>query len=544
MKRIKLHKNGEEDYWKSFTDIMAGLLLIVILLMALLFLYLTQMTPDPDVGPGIASADTPTHPAHATYHYPSVPQHSTDYHDREEERNHGGGGSTTTTTMPQTIPTEGEGEEAKAAVFITVVDEETGNAIKEEGITFELYKDIKRRGGLKKLSTYYPEKIEYSNYETTENGTFFLPEKIPYGTYSLHNLTAPESYGAGEDVDFEIKEAHDWPEPFMLKVPLAPAKNIIRVQTKDSVTGAAVPGYVYEVIADEDIVTLDGTLRYEENQIVDEFTCDQKGYGESIKLYLGSYRIRQKAAPEYYAVSEEPIAVDVGAKDDVDVPVKHVSCDKTALVVELKDEYTDEAIAGAVYTLKNGAEITTAANGMAVLTDLTKGTSYELSLKSLPDKYRTKEEPIVFHVDESGRINGEPRYIAEQKAYMTRLSVAVKDVLLGYNLSGENVTVFDSDGEVVAQTDTGGSAEIITGLEPGEYTVQSGEAKHTKVTVHLEDKAKPTNANVLIWTYVDFALIFIAVLLLAAAIVVTIVIVKRKRMNKTNAQRKTKGKNR
>ena len=179
MKRIKLHKNGEEDYWKSFTDIMAGLLLIVILLMALLFLYLTQMTPDPDVGPGTASADTPTHPAHATYHYPSVPQHSTDYHDREEERNHGGGGSTTTTTMPQTIPTEGEGEEAKAAVFITVVDEETGNAIKEEGITFELYKDIKRRGGLKKLSTYYPEKIEYSNYETTENGTFFLPEKSP-----------------------------------------------------------------------------------------------------------------------------------------------------------------------------------------------------------------------------------------------------------------------------------------------------------------------------------------------------------------------------
>ena len=44
------------------------------------------------------------------------------------------------------------------------------------------------------LYTYYQEKTEYKKFETGDNGTFYLPEKITKGTYSLHNISAPSGY--------------------------------------------------------------------------------------------------------------------------------------------------------------------------------------------------------------------------------------------------------------------------------------------------------------------------------------------------------------
>ena len=38
------------------------------------------------------------------------------------------------------------------------------------------------------------EKTEYKKFETGDNGTFYLPEKITKGTYSLHNISAPSGY--------------------------------------------------------------------------------------------------------------------------------------------------------------------------------------------------------------------------------------------------------------------------------------------------------------------------------------------------------------
>ena len=46
MKLRKKQKSGEEGYWKSFTDIMSGLLLIILLIMMLLLLYVTQINKE------------------------------------------------------------------------------------------------------------------------------------------------------------------------------------------------------------------------------------------------------------------------------------------------------------------------------------------------------------------------------------------------------------------------------------------------------------------------------------------------------------------
>lgn len=536
MKKFKTKHNDTEEYWKSFTDIMAALLLIIVLIMALLFIYLTQLQnenkKDGDYKWATIDSDSPTQ-----YHYPTMPTNPTYPTERRED---GGGGETRVTEPPTETPSEGGEDIAKAAVYVTVVDEETGNAIKKEGITFELYTDKDRRGGLKKLNTYYPEKIEYSKYETTDNGTFFLPEKIPMGTYSLHNLTVPESYGAGENVNFEIEEPYDWPEPFYLEVPLAPAKNIIRVLMKDSQTNEPVKNYTYEVIADEDIITLDGTLRYSKDQIVDEFTCNEKGYGESKKLYLGNYRIRQKSASEYYALDSTPLDVKVEKNEDSDTPVINVTAEKTAYEIVLTDEFSGEPISEAVFAVEGGSDVTTDDDGKAVLTDLTKDTTYVLTLKSLPGKYQTNESEFKFRVDENGLIDDEAHSVAELTAFVTRLMVSVKDMLLKNDLNGENITVYDDSGNPVANLDTGGTAETIVGLEAGDYTVESGGKESSRIAVKVENKAEPTKAFIYVWTYVDFAIIFVALLLLSGAVTAVVLIVKKKKVKKADAKREAK----
>lgn len=527
MKKFKNKPHNEEEYWKSFTDIMAALLLVIILIMALLFLYLTQLDDNTNDGAGVNDASTdsrivPTYHAPTTSYYPSE-------HRVEDQHGGGGGGGTGETQAPTETPTEGGEDIAKAAVFVTVVDEETGNAIKEAGTTFELYTGEDRHGGLKKLCTYYPYKIEYSKYETTENGTFYLPEKIPLGTYSLHSLIVPDTYGAGENVNFEIEEGHDWSDPYYVEFPLAPAKNTIRVVMKDEETGESVSGYTYEVLANEDIITLDGTLRYTKDEIVDEFTCSEKGFGESKKLYLGNYRIRQKSAAEYYALNRNPIDVAVETNEGVDTPVNTITCQKTKLELHLTDEFDGAPISEAVYSVKGGDDIRTDSSGTATLTDLSKDMTYELTLESLPDNYQSEETSLNIYVDEDGLIEGQAIYTVDQTAFVTRLTVSVKDRLLQNNIEGANITVYDEDGTVVANLDINGVPETVKGLKAGKYFIESGGRESTRITAQVNDSAKPTEGVIYLWTTLDFVLIFAAILLLAIIVLITFIIIRKRR---------------
>ena len=50
-------------------------------------------------------------------------------------------------------------------------------------------------------------------------------------------------------------------------------------------------GAVYEITADEDIITPDGTLRYHKGDVVDTVTTDDEGFAKSKELYLGKYTV-------------------------------------------------------------------------------------------------------------------------------------------------------------------------------------------------------------------------------------------------------------
>ena len=326
MKKKKQKRNyNEVNYWESMADSMVGLLLCVLLITMLLIMYLVRV-PDNDYvdvteGDNYESfQDKETGGGNHAYGQIDDSEgdawqqgHTDGTEDEGDEGggHSGGGGGEDDENYKYEDPDPGAGEgdgSDRAAVLVQVVDGETGRTIKKVGMQFELYGS---NSALQVLSTYYPKKVDYKNFQTDSSGTFYLPEKIVLAGYQLHALSTIEGYDLAENIDFTIDKSYDWNDPFVVSVPVYPSKNSISIQVKDVDNGEAVTGATFNVVATEDIVTQDGTTRYKEGEIVDTISVDEDGAGESSELYLGNYLLRQDEVPQYYAkiTADTPVTV-------------------------------------------------------------------------------------------------------------------------------------------------------------------------------------------------------------------------------------------
>jgi len=70
-------------------------------------------------------------------------------------------------------------------------------------------------------------------------------------------------------------------------------------------------GAKYRVYSDEDIYTLDGTLRASKDEFVSEIVTGPDGSGASGYLYLGRYRVEEVQAPDNIVLNPEPRYVEL-----------------------------------------------------------------------------------------------------------------------------------------------------------------------------------------------------------------------------------------
>ena len=70
-------------------------------------------------------------------------------------------------------------------------------------------------------------------------------------------------------------------------------------------------GAVFQVIASEDIITADGTVRVNAGDVVAEITTDENGYAATDLLYLGKYEVKEIKAPEGYVLNSESQFVEL-----------------------------------------------------------------------------------------------------------------------------------------------------------------------------------------------------------------------------------------
>ncbi len=536
MKRRK-RNHSEINYWQSNADLVTGFVLVLILIIMLLILYLVQI------------------PEHSLPDAVSGNTYDDDYdgwgYTEEDHDDWDGGGGGDDETEEETMteeyeyPTPGGGggdDWDKAAVYTTVIDEETGRAIREAGITFELYEEqVTGDGGSKRfLYTYYPEKTEYRSYETTDAGVFYLPEKIEQGHYYLKQITEVEGYDMAEAVYFTVDDSYDWPDPFVVSVEIAPCKNYIPIRLEDAQTHEPIEGGTFQVTAAEDIRTADETLRYAQDDVADTVVTGEDGYGESRDLYLGTYLVTLNDAPQYYATVTEGMEAEVRKKDGGTPETLVFSCEKTEIRLTLTDDfYTNHHIEGAQFTLScaDHPELTqtgtTDAGGELVFTNLEKNRTYVLRQTGASGNYKFDTAETDIYVDASGRIDGEAGAVYALTNYIERVNIEVRGRLLNKPVSNVGMALYNSSGEQIRIWTSSGSAETFENLPGGSYYVLVEGNENRRYDFEVVDGEKLQEITVKTWSLMD--LVMIGACLAAATVVilaVTFVLRKRKAAGK------------
>ena len=514
MRMRKKQNHEEENFWLSATDLMAGILTIVLLLLMLFILYLNQSKDE--VFTPLDASEYPTFRETNPYDYEfptdgTQTVYATEPTVHYDDDNDGSsGGAPTEAQTEYHAGDNGEDGYDKAAVFVTVVDADTGNTIKKSGIEFELYAYKNGIGGLQTLHTYYPKKVEYKKFETDNRGTFYLPEKITRGWYSLQNLVPPEGYYVDENTDFEIDDFWDWSEPYMVTVSMKPIKKTIRVSAEDSVTKEGVADVSYQVVAAEEIRSADGTVRCSPGEVVDEITTNETGYAESMELYIGKYYVKEIAAPEYYALNDAAVSARVAETAQGDTGLVKMDCYKTAVTVRLIDERTEHPVKGAVYRTDDGSELVTDSSGHITVTDLTKKTTYHLTCVSVPDGYIKKNNMIRFSVDSDGLVNDKASAVIDDTVYTICMTVDVKDYLFGRTAKGVDLMLMDENLNELEEWTINDQTHIVSGLSEGKYFVQRIGDESTRFSVYLTDTADLQTVEMLVWDTLDLFTMLIA----------------------------------
>ena len=226
--------------------------------------------------------------------------------------------------------------EFESYIKVVKVDSETGKTIPYEGAGFEIYNS----NGQKISMTFaYPTPTTIDTFYTNSEGYLITPEVLPYGEYSLVEVQAPYGYALDKTpVAFSVSSENAEKENTLtivkvVKQNTAQKGKISVRKTGDIFTsvatassaytdengemtvnptiygggggGGGLSGAVFQVIAAEDIITLDGTVRASAGDVVAEITTDENGYAESDLLYLGKYEIKEITAPYGYVQNTE-----------------------------------------------------------------------------------------------------------------------------------------------------------------------------------------------------------------------------------------------
>lgn len=520
--------DAEYNFWQPATDMMSALVYVLLLIIALLGLYL------------LSDYTGLEEPSSSSEEAASSGWHDDDYdgwHDGGADDDPGDGDGRYDQQIIQTGGGGGGGgydeDGVKAAVFAELIDEETERRIQEAGVRFELYRTDTAHlinGSLQTLNTYYPEKISYREYETTGEGTFYLPEKIWQGSYYFRQLSEPEGYDAAADTYYDVDRMYDWPEPYIVQIRVAPCKNIIRLQMNDAETQQPVGGGIFRVIAAEDIITKDGTVRYTQGQQVDTITCDEAGYGESVELYLGKYTVQQQSSPNYYTTMQQDLDAEVEKKNGSDPELHKIDTEKTRIILNVTDELTSSALEGAVFTVANRRTDTTQTvatdgAGQIRLTDLDKSTTYLIREQQAPENYRPDDTDHTVTVAADGRIDGAGSTTLDITNRLLRVSISAVDTVLRSNTEGEQLSLYNEQDQLIRSWTSSDSGQLFTDLTEGSYYVVRGKADSTnarKYPFTVQDTASTQN-----WTVPVFTLrsaVALAVLAVVAAGVVWLLV--------------------
>lgn len=206
-----------------------------------------------------------------------------------------------------------EDERATTVFRASKLDRETGKLVTTPNTQIGVYaaEDIVMPEGSIVFSK--DELVDTITTDATGYGTGTV--KAAVGNYYMKEISAPEGYVLDSETRHPV--AFTYPGQDAADsvtdgtVSDIAQKGTITFTKHDAETGKLIPvaGIVAEIYANEDIVTGDGTVRAQKDELVDTITTSSDGVVTSKELYLGSYRVVETQAPEGYLLNSEPTTV-------------------------------------------------------------------------------------------------------------------------------------------------------------------------------------------------------------------------------------------
>ncbi|HAB0009962.1 TPA_asm: hypothetical protein GIN74_11225 [Listeria monocytogenes] len=219
-----------------------------------------------------------------------------------------------------TIDTEGKThyyvlEDVAKSATIKVVkkDATTGKIIPAKGTQFQI---LDAMGNVIEQKVTYPTPMSLSLFETASDGSFTMPYPLVAGDYFLQEVKAPTGYTLNaEPIPFTVTgdvnevtvECENTPQ--MGKIVLdkfgETVGNDKTTTNKLVYKETLLPNTEYDVIAKNDIKTLDDTTRAKKGEVVDHVKTDAKGHAETKELFLGDYTLHETKAPAGYTLGAD-----------------------------------------------------------------------------------------------------------------------------------------------------------------------------------------------------------------------------------------------
>ena len=210
----------------------------------------------------------------------------------------------------------------EALIEIVKKDIETGKMIPASGIGFKVRNTDTGEYIVQHIN--YPTPVDIDIYYTDSTGKLMLPEALPYGNYEI--IEQNTCYGYVLDstpVPFKVDgtqttvvvEKHNIAQKGTITVGKT-GEAFSSVTETDGIYQPVyavgnVPDTHYVITAVGDIYTPDGTLRYQDEQVVARLQTGRDGTATTEPLYLGTFKICEEKAAYGMVISSEIKTVEL-----------------------------------------------------------------------------------------------------------------------------------------------------------------------------------------------------------------------------------------
>lgn len=220
-------------------------------------------------------------------------------------------------------------------IQIVKTDAETGNTVPLSGFKFQV---LDSDGSTMSFADPYDVNGTVDAFTTDGAGQVTIPQRLKSGKYSIKEISAAAPYTVnGETVGFEVPKDYKKASPVtVIKVADEQAKGKATITKTCSHDGLTLAGAEYDVVAQQDIVSPDGTARAAAGDVVDHVKTGSDGKATTKELYLGAgsatYAFVETKAPSGHVLDETPTPFTISYKDGATAEVKAASDQSDAAV--------------------------------------------------------------------------------------------------------------------------------------------------------------------------------------------------------------------